>query len=303
VLDLGCGIGSVLLMVADRLPDARFVGVEAQAVSFALATKNVTRNGVGDRVTLIHGDFREPLALDRFDLVTGTPPYQPSGTATPSPDEQRTYARIKMRGGVEAYLEAGSRALADDGVFVVCADARRPERVLDVAPKHGLRVVRRRDVIPRATRDALFTVWTLVLARLPAARLHLFDPGRIEVPPTVTVHPAPADSIAFFPGQSIHVVALRVASGVRMKILEAWARGIPAVATPQAAAGLEEGFAAALLRETAPAAFAAAVESLASDGYPREGLVSEGRRLLAHQHDPTAIGVRWLEIYREAAGS
>jgi hypothetical protein len=150
-------------------------------------------------------------------------------------------------------------------------------------------------------------VWPRVRTELPEARLHLFGAHDgacdSEGAGGVETHPSPADSRDAFAAGAILAVPLAVASGVRMKILEAWARGIPAVATPQAAAGLEEGFAAALLRETAPAAFAAAVESLASDGYPREGLVSEGRRLLAHHHDPTAIGVRWLEIYREAAGS
>src|SRR3954467_7214354 len=39
VLDLGCGIGTVLLMMAWRFPAARAVGVEAQAVSVALARR------------------------------------------------------------------------------------------------------------------------------------------------------------------------------------------------------------------------------------------------------------------------
>ena len=41
VLDLGCGLGSVLLMLAWKLPDARLVGVEAQDISLALARRNV----------------------------------------------------------------------------------------------------------------------------------------------------------------------------------------------------------------------------------------------------------------------
>ena len=38
-LDLGCGVGSVLLMVAWKLPAARVLGVEAQEISFALAKR------------------------------------------------------------------------------------------------------------------------------------------------------------------------------------------------------------------------------------------------------------------------
>lgn len=163
-LDLGCGIGSVLHMVAWRLPSARVVGVEAQEVSFGLATRNVRENGLEDRVTLLHGDLREVVRSDwahgRFDLVTGTPPYLPLGTASASPDPQRAAARIELRGGVEDYLAAAARVLAPDGVVVVCADGRAPERVVRGAEAAGLAPLRRLDVVPRAGKGTLFSVWT-----------------------------------------------------------------------------------------------------------------------------------------------
>lgn len=169
VLDLGCGLGSVLTMLAWKLPEARLVGVEAQDISMALAARNVARNrGLAARTTLVHGDLRDPAVLARalaaggpFDLVSGTPPYMPAGTATPSPDAQRAHARIELRGGVEVYLDAMAVVLAPGGVGVVCCDARRPGRVLDHAVKVGLVCVRRRDVVPRAgVKGALLTVFT-----------------------------------------------------------------------------------------------------------------------------------------------
>lgn len=161
-LDLGCGIGSVLHIVAYRFPAAEIVGIEAQEVSYALATRNVERNGLNDRVTLVRGDLREVDAGGTFDLVTGTPPYFRIGTSVPSEDSQRMYARVELRGGVEDYLGAGARALASGGRLVLCADARTPERVTETAPGFGLRVLRRRDVVPRAgKKPPLFTVWTL----------------------------------------------------------------------------------------------------------------------------------------------
>ncbi|MCU0676789.1 MAG: methyltransferase [Myxococcota bacterium] len=58
--DLGCGLGSVLLMIAWARPELAMVGVEAQEVSFELARRNVARNGVEARVRLLHGDLRDP---------------------------------------------------------------------------------------------------------------------------------------------------------------------------------------------------------------------------------------------------
>jgi tRNA1Val (adenine37-N6)-methyltransferase len=163
-LELGSGVGSVLLMLAYKLPDARFVAVVAQRNSFQLLARNVARNGLEGRVELLHGDLRAQPLSGEFDLVTGTPPYVPPGMATPSPDAQRAYARQEYRGGVEAYVEAAARVLAPRGRLVVCADARYPARVLDSARTFGLSPLRRRDVVPREGSAALFSVFTLARA-------------------------------------------------------------------------------------------------------------------------------------------
>jgi tRNA1Val (adenine37-N6)-methyltransferase len=163
-LELGSGIGSVLLMLAFKLPDAHFVAVEAQRNSFQLLTENTRRNGLEPRVRLVHGDLRTQSCDGlgpSFDLITGTPPYVPPGRATPSHDAQKAFARQELRGGVEDYLAAAGRALGPLGVCVVCADARFPERVFAGARAAGLTPVRRRDAVPRAGQPALFSVFTL----------------------------------------------------------------------------------------------------------------------------------------------
>jgi len=179
-LDLGCGLGSVLLMLAYRMPAARFVGVEAQEVSMALARDNVDRNGLSGRVRLVGGDLRDPGLLDGtspFDLVTGTPPYTPPQRGSVSPDPQRAHARMELRGGVEDYLEAAARVLAPGGRVVVCADARRPDRVRRGAAAGALVPLAFREVVPRAARKGpLFTVW--ILAR--AGDAEAAEPARLE---------------------------------------------------------------------------------------------------------------------------
>jgi tRNA1Val (adenine37-N6)-methyltransferase len=182
-LDLGCGIGSVLLMAADRLPQLRAVGIEAQAASFALAERNIERNRLQRRVRAQFGDLRDQALLDRvlqaevafgcedgFDLITGTPPYLPLGSASVSPDPQRAHARVELRGGVEAYLAAAARTLAPHGCFVMCAQDSLAPRVLAGARMVGLRIVHELAVIPMQDRKArLFSVYCL-LRELAAQR-------------------------------------------------------------------------------------------------------------------------------------
>ncbi len=163
-LDLGCGIGSVLLMVSWKLDHALVVGIEAQPVSAALARRNLAHNGLEGRAAIVCGDLREEVLTlkDKFDLVSGTPPYLPLGTALVSPDPQRAAARIELRGGIEDYLEAAAKVVASEGRVVMCADGRRPDRVTRGAEAAGLVPLARTDVLARAGVEVpLFSVWTL----------------------------------------------------------------------------------------------------------------------------------------------
>lgn len=176
VLDLGCGIGSVLLMLGWSHPGATLTGVEAQEVSYGLAQRNVERNGVAPRTRLLRRDLRDaglPAELGRrYPLITGTPPYQPPGTATPSPDSQRAHARMELRGGVEDYLLSASRLLTPDGRLVVCAEGSRPDRVEAGAQVADLHIRERLSVWPREGRPGpLFHVFTLA----PAVSLDLSE--------------------------------------------------------------------------------------------------------------------------------
>lgn len=165
VLDLGCGLGSVLLHLAWKLPQAKLSGIEAQPMSFELLRRNVARSGLGARIRIEQGDLREDSLLDRFgsdfDLVTGTPPYFPSAAALDAEDEQRALARVEYRGGIDAYIDAGARRLGRRGTLVVCGDARALQRTTSASIEAGLAIHARCDVIARAGRPPLFSVWTL----------------------------------------------------------------------------------------------------------------------------------------------
>ena len=177
LLDLGCGIGAVLMLLAWRLPRSRAVGIEAQAVSVDLARRSLAWNGAADRSAVVHGDLRDPAVLPpgaAFDLVTGTPPYLRPGTATPSRRAQRGPAHLELRGGIEAYCLAAARWLAPGGRFVACAAAAQLRRVSEAAIAAGLHVTRRLEVIPRAGKAALFSVQ--VMRRGPSARTPALDP-------------------------------------------------------------------------------------------------------------------------------
>lgn len=158
--DLGSGIGSVALISAWRLPGASFCTVEAQEISLRLARKSVLYNGLSSRFTLYHGDLREfAPAKGPFDLVTGSPPYWPSGTASPSAFEQAVPARIEVRGSVVDYAAAAARILAPGGVFAFVFPTIQLARVLAALEEAGLVLLRRRDVVFKEGEAPLITLF------------------------------------------------------------------------------------------------------------------------------------------------
>jgi tRNA1(Val) A37 N6-methylase TrmN6 len=132
VVDIGCGVGSVLLFTAWCLPTARGVGVEAQATRSSLAERSCVVNGVDDRLRILSGDLRSEDTPSRIasnmeelfhsapwpgaDLVTGTPPYfDPKMGALPA-DEETTSCLFEDRGGIEEYCTTAAALLRKAGV-------------------------------------------------------------------------------------------------------------------------------------------------------------------------------------------
>lgn len=146
-------------------------------------------------------------------------------------------------------------------------------------------------------------IWPGVARALPDARLHVFgDSGRIASAHGVQFHPAPDDSRDAFCKTSVLAVPLRIASGARVRILEAWARGVPVVATPAAASGLDVGEGQGLLVARTADEFAAAFKALAYSGERATQLVEEGRAALRQWHDPRQVALELEEAYVDVIG-
>lgn len=142
-------------------------------------------------------------------------------------------------------------------------------------------------------------VWPAVRSELPGAVLHLYGVDLASPPLGVAIHPPPGDSGEAFPPGSILAVPLRIASGVRIKILEAWARSVPVVGTPAALAGLEvqDGREALVARE--PREFATAIRRLHREPELAEAIIAEGHRARRERHDPQKVARRLLEEYEK----
>ena len=153
-LDLGSGIGTVGMICAWRLPGARFVTIEAQSESVAIARKSARYNGLTERYEIREGDFRMPGILradEKFDLITGSPPYFPPEAGVKSDHPQRLACRFELLGTIADYCEVAAQRLAPGGFFA-CVFPTEPSqlaRVKESAKVAELTIVRKRPVIFR----------------------------------------------------------------------------------------------------------------------------------------------------------
>ncbi len=186
ILELGSGIGTVGMIAAWRLPQARFVTLEAQDKSFVLARANLARNQLTERFDARCGDLRDPNCLadaGQFDLILTSPPYFPPGSGIQSEHPQKVDCRFEMRGDVGDYLATASRHLAPGGVLALVFPHTQRARVFEACAANQWSCIRRRAVVPREGEPALLDLFLLGrTSELPAA---FVAGGGYEEPPLV----------------------------------------------------------------------------------------------------------------------
>ncbi len=109
-----------------------------------------------------------------------------------------------------------------------------------------------------------------------------------------------ADLAEHWAGASVFVVPLRSGGGMRVKILEAWLRGIPVVSTTIGAEGLATATGENILLADEPEAFAAAVEQVLTYPALAARLSAGGRATVERHYDWRKVYAGWDKVYGAA---
>lgn len=149
-------------------------------------------------------------------------------------------------------------------------------------------------------------VWPRLRARRPALTLRLVGtrPGKAarawaRLPGVQLVGHVP--DMAAEMRRGILVCPIRVASGTRIKLLEAMAAGMPIVSSAMGTEGLAVGHERELLLADEPEDFARQVERLLAEPELRARLGAAGRRYALTHHSHSAVGARLVSIYESVA--
>ena len=83
VADVGTGSGCIAISVAHYAPNTEVWASDISAEALEVASRNVGRHDVGERVHLVRGDLMQPLS-GRFDLVCANLPYLAADAKLPA---------------------------------------------------------------------------------------------------------------------------------------------------------------------------------------------------------------------------
>ena len=74
IADLGTGSGAIALSIASERPECRIVATDRCPAALATARRNAEKLGI-TTISFRGGDWYQPLADERFDIILSNPPY------------------------------------------------------------------------------------------------------------------------------------------------------------------------------------------------------------------------------------
>lgn len=133
ILDIGAGTGILSLMLAQRCPEAKVVGVEIDAEAAAQASENAAASPYANRLRIEEAaiqDYRPELPL-AFDLIISNPPFFSGGVLSDMLDRQS--ARHTVRLSHQDLLRSVQQHLAADGTFCLVLPKLEGLRFVEIA--------------------------------------------------------------------------------------------------------------------------------------------------------------------------
>ncbi|HPD57878.1 MAG TPA: tRNA1(Val) (adenine(37)-N6)-methyltransferase [Smithellaceae bacterium] len=160
-VELGCGSGVIMLIMASRFPHVHFTGLEIQDELWELAQKNICINSLNERVAAIRGDakdIKKYLPKSSFDCVFFNPPYRMLNSGRINPDSQKAIARHEIKGSVTDFIQAAKYLIKPNGKIFVIYPAKRLAHLIWTLKNNYMEPKRMRLVFSAADMPAEFVL-------------------------------------------------------------------------------------------------------------------------------------------------
>jgi glycosyltransferase involved in cell wall biosynthesis len=246
----------------------------------------------------------------------------------------KRFSAVRKRSGFSEYLESTMRVQEKaylgkfDGVVVFSEDDKRAlaELLQDEKVHVSPFPITCRSTAPAERFEAHFTfvgseehfpnrdalewlttgVWPAISKRMPGCTLKVIGPwGKIS---RARFSKPGIEFMGYVPELgnavkgSVMLVPLRIGSGIRVKLLDAMAQGVPAVSTSIGCEGIPARDGIDILIRDDASDFAAAAVELLNNPELRARLASAGKDLVAGHYSPEQVRKRRNEIYEKVCG-
>ena len=140
ILDIGTGTGLVALMMAQRFPESKVLGVDIDADATIQAQQNIDVSPFSDRIEILECDATKMINKDGFDAIVCNPPYFIDSLTCPQ--NQRTLARHAVCLSYKSLMETAKSLLKNDGLFSIVIPTENTEAIESAATFAGLFISR-----------------------------------------------------------------------------------------------------------------------------------------------------------------
>jgi tRNA1(Val) A37 N6-methylase TrmN6 len=135
VLDVGCGAAPVMLAMAQRMPQAKYSGIEIDATTAAFAKLNSQLNNLD--LTIDVADITTWKANKNYDVIVSNPPFhsQTRGHITPNLSKMRAHSQPQNL--LPDWLKAMRVCLQKKGHITLILHSECWQEVAFFAGQHG----------------------------------------------------------------------------------------------------------------------------------------------------------------------
>lgn len=147
VMDLGTGTGIIPILLCEKTPLKKIVGVEIQQEVCEMAQRSIHLNQLENKFEIINTNILALPSLfskESFDVIVSNPPYKKINTGVQNQEIKKNISRHELTASLEDFIQTAFVLLKDRGeIYMV----HRPERLVDL-----LSLMRKYQLEPKEMR-------------------------------------------------------------------------------------------------------------------------------------------------------